>query len=203
MNYWNIYVLRPNNIYIIPSRVYASIILRLGWTPWHHNSMRYQASLSGGLEVCLSFLSFIASTVNPYRNLNRKLKTITSKFIQTTDGYSFKVSRCIGAFSSKSLHTSRNFLGSSVMTPSTSFFILHFIQPSSLTVHRKRARLCFLQSRINLLPIGPIMTLWSMLNETFGTLRNCLAYATLNPIWVIEKSGRYCAQSGRYLAWGK
>ena len=82
-------------------------------------------------------------------------------------------------------HTSRKRFGWSVMTPSTPLLILHRMKYSSFTVHTYSG-LCFsliaLRSRE---PRGPKSDFCSMLKDTWGTCKNCLAYGTEKEIFDI------------------
>jgi hypothetical protein len=112
-----------------------------------------------------------SSTPSRYLILNNVPKMETKTYIQSVIKYWRQVTGSSGMVSSQSSQTSLNFFGSSVMTPSTSLWMLQRIHFSSFTVHRNICRSAALTSAKNLAPKGPIMIFWSMLKETFGTFR--------------------------------
>ena len=48
--------------------------------------------------------------------------------------------------------------------------------------------------------VGVMRVRCSILNEIFGTSRNCRAYGIEKPMCVMGKAGRYVVQRGRYFA---
>ena len=101
---------------------------------------------------------------------------------------------------SHSSQTSRNRFCSSVITPSSSCLILHFIMSCSFTVHTYNGLPFAFASRMKRAPKkGNMSDFCSMLKDTLGTERNLRAYGMEKPICVMGKVGRYSAQRGRNL----
>lgn len=142
-------------------------------------------------DVSYPSLTFCLSIVKPYLYLNSHENIIASRLNHIINIQSLPPKEISFGFAeSYSSQTSRYFLGSSVITPSTPFLMLHLIHSSSLTVHTNKDRFAALVSAINLGPPGPTRIWRSRLKFILGRDRNCRAYPIENPIWVMGNSGR-------------
>lgn len=110
--------------------------------------------------------------LNGYFHWNNGPNSATMKFSHRTTKKSFGWRKIFRLPCSHWSHTSRKLFGSSVITPSSPFFILHRIKFSSLTVQQRTGLPSLFASRKNLAPAGPMSIFWSMLKETLGIEKN-------------------------------
>ena len=127
--------------------------------------------------ACSTFFLFICCrSIRPCFHQNIEPKITTMKLIQAIIVNDFQ-ENLISLFPrSQSSQTSRNFFGSSVITPSSPLLIDHLIIGTSLTVQSYTGRPFALASLKNRAPKkGARSDCWRTLKETLGTERNCLA----------------------------
>lgn len=162
-----------------------------------HQSASFLLQGSASALFCLGFSLAVAP---PYFHQKIVPKRSTRRLIQAMTIH-WPHEMLISLFPcSHSSHTSRNRLGSSVITPSTSLLILHRIMSSSLTVHTYSGLPFAFTSRIKRAPKNGTMRVFcNILKETLGTERNLRAYGMEKPMCVMGKVGRYSAQRGRNL----